>query len=257
MNGREFSGQMSFSIKPFALLMMMVMLIFLFVYLNNNEAKQAETERGLELMTAATNTLLLLANSEDCLAFQLPTTSSAYANIVDVGKLEEFSDVYKGIEPECARDYEHGYRVVVTETTLTDEGAVEGNSWSFGLENYSKDYYADKVVYTIPVALKYSESNVGLGKMELTLIAGELNEIAGFFDHACLLGQLGREDGIASAVLRTSYPITLENGQLCIGLKNKDCRTPMCELEFEGFESSGEYIVSVEFEPPNRLVVTS
>lgn len=253
-NGRK--GQMSFTLKPFTMLMIIIMLIFLYVYLNSNDVKKEEAKKDLEIRSASTDILLLLANSEDCLAFQLPSGASAYANIIDVNKLEEFSRAYDGIEPSCARNYNFGFRVEVVEVVMTSMGPREANKWSFGVQNFSREYQNNVVSYWMPVALKYSEKEVGVGKMRLTIFDGELQRVAGFFDRACEMGKAGSlsQD---SQVFYLSYPVSYEGGQLCIGMKNKECRRTLCELEMEDITSKGTYRIKVSFERPNRLAVAT
>ncbi|MGC9310811.1 MAG: hypothetical protein ACP5E4_03775 [Candidatus Aenigmatarchaeota archaeon] len=247
-------GQMSFMIKPFTLVMIIVLLLFLVIYLNSSEVKKETAKRSIDLQSAATDILLLLANSEDCLAFQTPQTSSAYANIVDVGRLEEFANEYQGIEPPCARNYDYGFRVEITETVMSEKGYLDGNTWSFGVEDISREYHDISLSYWMPVALKYSEKEVGVGKMKVTLVDGDLEKVAGFLDRACMLGKTGRLNE-TSAEITISHPILYSEGLLCVGLKNKDCRRTVCDLEFAGTKSGGKYRFMTAFHSPDKLVV--
>jgi len=247
-------GQMSFMMKPFTMVMLIVMLLFLTVYLNSNETKKQEVKRDLEMRSSATDILLLIANSEDCLAYQLPNGASAYANIIDVNKLQKFSEDYQGIEPMCARNYDFGFKVEVNEIVLGTKGARDGKTWSFGMQNFTKGYYDNAVSYTIPVALKYSEKQVGVGRIKLTVIDGELEKIAGFLDRACMMGLTGGLNQ-SSAKVQISYPLSYIESQLCIGMKNKDCRKTLCQLEIEELKSAGNYRLTASFELPNKLII--
>lgn len=250
----KLKGQMSFTLKPFTMLMVIIMLIFLYIYLNSSEVKKEEAEKDIEIRSVSTDILLLLANSEDCLAYQLPDRESAYANIIDVRKLEEFAREYEGVEPACARNYNFGFRVEVVEIVMTSMGPREAQKWSFGVQNFSREYHNNLVSYWMPVALKYSEKEVGVGKIRLTVFDGELQRIAGFLDRACEMGKSGVLNQ-TSQTFQISYPISYERGQLCIGMKNKACRKTFCELEMESITAKGSYKLKVSFERPNRLVV--
>jgi len=249
-------GQMSFTLKPFTMLMIIIMLIFLYVYLNSNEVKKEEAKKDLEIRSASTDILLLLANSEDCLAYQLPSGVSAYANIIDVNKLEEFSEVYNGIEPSCARNYDFGFRVEVVEIVMTSMGPREAKKWSFGVQNFSREYHNNLVSYWMPVALKYSEKEVGIGKIRLTIFDGDLQKVAGFLDRSCTMGRAGLINQTSQA-FQISYPISYEGGQLCIGMKNKACRKTLCDINMENITAKGNYRLEVSFERPNRLILVT
>ncbi|MBN2094654.1 MAG: hypothetical protein JW727_01270 [Candidatus Aenigmarchaeota archaeon] len=247
-------GQMSFTVKPFTMLMMIVLLLFLLMFLNSSEVKKEKAQRDLELRSAATDVLLILANSEDCLAYQLPTGESAYANIVDVKKLDSFSLEYQGIEPMCARNYDFGFRVEVSEIVMTDLGSRVGKTWTFGRGNFSREYYDNKMSYIMPIAIKYSEKEVGLGRLNLTVVDGQLDRIAGFLDRACMMGKSSCKNQ-SSAKISLDYPLSYSEGELCIGLKNKDCRKLLCELDMKDIKSKGTYRLATSFEYPNRLIV--
>jgi hypothetical protein len=250
----KIKGQMSFTIKPFAMLMLVVLLLFLFMFLNSNEVKKENVKKSLDMMAVSTDILLLLANSEECLAYRATQSSSAYANIVDVSKLEEFSGKYRGIEPLCSRNYGYGYRVEITEIEMANRGPREGLTWAFGVEEMSGGHYDSKMVYSMPVALKRSESHVGVGVMKITLISGDLERAAGAIDRACMLGKMGRET-TTNARIHLSYPLRIIDGKLCYGLKDKDCRTTLCELEMKDISSKGTYRLIMDFSPPNKLII--
>jgi hypothetical protein len=256
--GKERKGQLSFTLKPFTMVMIIVMLLFLTVYLNSSETKKEAVKRDLEVRSAATDTILILANSEDCLAYQLPTGVSAYANIIDVSKLEKFSKNYQGIEPDCARNYGYGFRVDVSEIVMGAKGPREGKVWSFGMVNFSESsangYFDNKISYWMPVALKYSEKQVGVGEMKVTIIDGELERVAGFIDRACMMGKT-RSSNQSSAKIQISYPLSYIDNQLCIGMKNKDCRRTLCKLEMEDLKAAGNYRLTATFELPDKLTI--
>lgn len=244
-------GQLSYVIKPFTLVFMVIILFALFGFLNLFQADAARAERNNELMNTATATLLLLANSEDCLAYQVRETSSSYANIVDVTKLDEFVEKYQGIEPECARSNEFGFQVVVSEVDTSSQ-------WTFGANTFSTGgAYRNSADYWIPVAIRHSEKDVRIGKMSIHLVDGELEELAGFLDNACKQGMLGYTDSMSKNI-GISYPIYYTNGNLCIGAKGtkqNECRIAVCNMDFEDIESGGNYKITTKFEFPNRLMV--
>ena len=235
-------------IKPFTLVLMVVGLLGLYSFLSGSEIGVEKAERNNELMNTATATLLLLANSEDCLAYQVRETSSSYANIIDAKKLDEFAVKYKDIEPECARSHEFGFRVSVKEIG-------KSSGWDFGAGNFSTGKaYRNKVEYWIPVAIRYSERSVKSGKISITLVDGELEKVAGFLDLSCKLGMLGQANTTTTKV-SLSYPVTYIDNNLCISSNPKRCRKVLCELDFEDMKSKGEYRLSTSFKYPNKLMV--
>ncbi|RLD97462.1 MAG: hypothetical protein DRI92_05600, partial [Aquificota bacterium] len=172
-----------------------------------------------------------------------------------VSKLDRFASMYQGIEPECARNHNYGYRVKVTEITRNDKDV--GDVWEFGANEFSfGDALKNKFELWIPVALRYDEETVGIGKMEIEIYDGELEALAGFIDWACMLGKLGRYDRL-SARIHASYPIVLnESGYLCINTKSKKaCRRLLCRTYFKGIMSPGTYMITTEFAPPGKVMV--
>lgn len=241
-------GQISYVIKPFALVLMVIVLLALYGFLNMSEADLKRIERNNELMNTATATLLLLANSEDCLAYQVKETSSSYANIIDVQKLNEFAQKYKDIEPECARSYEFGFRVKIND--------IENSSgWEFGASNFSTGKaYRNSVEYWMPVAIRYSKKVVKPGKITIYIVDGELEKIAGFLDLSCKLGMLGQKNATTTKI-SLSYPLTYFNNTLCIESNPKKCRKVLCKLDFKDIKSKGVYRITTSFKYPNKLMV--
>jgi len=237
--------------------MVIILLVFLYQSLNTYVGRERASQRTLNLAADATNILLILANSADCMAYKSPITKGTYANIVDVNKLEEFARDYSDIEPECARNYEFGWRVTVKEIIKEDSKTSFGNEWSFGAANFSTgNAFKNKIEFWLPVAVRYSQKIVRPARMEIDLVDGELETIAGALDWTCQMGKMGRMEK-SSAGVYTSIGMSYdkENNSLCLNTKIITCRKLLCEMEFEGL-SPGEHMLNLKFEAPNKLVVT-
>ena len=248
-------GQLSYVMKPLTLVSIIILLVLLLYSLNSYRGRERMAEKTLDLTSFATNILLILANSEDCLAYKIPATQGAYANIVDLKKLDEFSEKYEEIEPDCARNYDFGWRVTVEE--VNGESFNGGKTWSFGARDFSKGKaMKNKVEFWIPVAIRHSVNEVNVGRMSITLVDGELEKIAGFLDWSCKMGMLGKMSS-SSTDVQISSPITYDrsNNYLCSG---NACRKLLCTLiGFEDMKSGGTYSISVDFRSPDKLLVST
>lgn len=106
------------------LIAVIVLLVFLLQSLYSSQGKEKLAEKKLDIVGTATNILLILANSKDCLAYEYAQTVEK-ANILDVEKLDSFYRDYQEIEPDCARNHEFGWRVKVSEFgMITGDGSV-------------------------------------------------------------------------------------------------------------------------------------
>jgi len=243
-------GQVSYIMKPMMLIAVVILLVFLLQSLYSSGGKERMAEKNLDIVGTATNVLLILSNSEGCLAYNDQTTEITKANILDVNKLDYFSEEYENIEPECTRNYEFGWRVDVKQIDKNNQAEKE---WSFGAKEFSKGKSLNnEVEFWIPVAIRYSNDDVKLGKMEITFVDGELEKLAGFFDWSCRMGQLNRMSSLSTDI-KISQSVNYENGELCIG---GSCRELLCDLVyFEGFDLKGSYTLTVNYQEPNRLLV--
>ncbi|MBD3155347.1 MAG: hypothetical protein GF368_01690 [Candidatus Aenigmarchaeota archaeon] len=253
-------GQTGYIMKPMMLIAVIILLIFLLQTLYSGVAKERLAQKNLDIVSTGTNVLLILANSEDCLAYESSVTQKAQGIILDIQKLDEF-DVYNdNMEPECARNYEFGWRVDVEQ--IGQGGAIE-NNWDFGAKEFSDGVALNNEIRLwIPVAIKYPEGHhncpegcTELGKMSIKLVNGELENLAGFFDWGCRMGQLGRMSSF-STELKISQPVKYKptQNELCIG---RSCRSLICHLLYfdEGLTSEGTYELTVNYQGPNKLLV--
>jgi len=250
-------GQLSYIIKPITLVMIVVLLILLYQSISESTVKEKEAQKSLNVVSSATDVLLMLANSYDCLAYRT-TTESIFSNVVDVGRLEEFSERYEAIEPECARSYEFGWRANVYE--MGKNSLPTGANWSFGAKDFS--YGAalmDSIKLDMPVAIRRSAKLVTPGIMEVKLVDGELEKIAGFIDWSCQLGRKGRSvKSSASVYLHGTVAYNATDNTLCLtpsGSKKKICRQMICQLDFAGLKSPGEHMLSLAYSE-GRVVIT-
>src|SRR3989344_5133174 len=100
-----FLGQSSILSRPIILILMIIVMLILVYSIYSSGSSERLKEREIDLRTIGTNTILILANSEQCLAYRVPVIYGGYANVVDVQKLQFFSNSYKDVEPVCARSF--------------------------------------------------------------------------------------------------------------------------------------------------------
>jgi len=231
------------------LIVTIILLVFLLQSLYKNKGKEKVAEKNLDIIGTATNTLLILTNSEECLAYN-NQKSITKANILDINKLNLFNSDYQEIEPECARNYDFGWRVVVKEINKNNQIEKE---WEFGAKEFSNEKSLNnQVEFWIPVAIRYSENDVRLAKMEIKLVDGELEKLAGFFDWSCKMGEMNRMSSLSTEIM-INQPVSYKNNNLCIG---ESCRKLLCNLiYFDGFGSEGVHELTVNYQEPNRLLV--
>jgi len=249
-------GQLSYIIKPITLVMIIILLIVLYQSISESTAKEKLAQKSLNVVSGTTDVLLVLANSYDCLAYKT-ATQSIYSNVLDIKRLDEFSEKYREIEPECARSYEFGWRAKIYEVGKNTQptGAV----WTFGAKDFSTDdARQDYINLSMPVAIRRSEKLVTPGKMEVTLVDGELEKLAGAIDWLCQLGKKGRlTESPFTIYTHGTIEYDTNKNYLCLtptGSKQKNCRQMLCQLEFEGLKSAGEYMLSLKY-TDGRIVI--
>jgi len=251
-------GQLSYIIKPLSLVMTIVLLLLLYNSISSFGASQKTVQKTLDLNSDATNALLVLANSEDCLAFHSQITQGLYANIVDIDKLNDFSARYSDTEPECARNFDFGWRVTVTEYKRVEGALTTGSNWTFGARDFSHDSaLIGTADFSVPIAIRHSDKLTRPGVMQIHLVNGELERISGLLDWACHLFQ-------SNSITRFSTPISTSYGisynaatnELCSMSKVPACRTMWCQLNFTSIKSGGSYVLKMTYSN-GKMVVNS
>ena len=245
---------MSYILKPISLVMTIALLLVLYTSISDSIAKERKAAKTLNLISTSTNILLILANSGDCLAYKSPATEGLYANIVDVTKLKQFSSDFKNIEPQCARNYNFGWRVTVIESNKDPDLPLK--YWSFGATNFSKGAaFRNDLNTSIPIAIKYSENDIVPGNIYIYLVDGELENIAGALDWTCDLFKNGRIN-TTSFGIHTSYPLTYfkSTNELCSGTKEKSCRIMSCPLIFNDIKAAGDYVWAIKFDKGSLVI---
>jgi len=245
---------MSYILKPISLVMTIALLLVLYSSISESIAKERKAAKTLNLISTSTNILLLLANSEDCLAYRHPATEGLYANIVSFEKLKQITSSYQNIEPTCARNYNFGWRATVIE--MSQDPQSPSKIWSFGAKNFSKgSAFRNDLNTSIPIAIRYSDKNVIPGNIFLYIVDGELESIAGALDWSCDLFRAGRMNA-TSLGIRTSYPLTYvkSTNELCSGSKEKSCRIMSCPLVFNDIKAAGEYVWTIKYANGNLVV---
>jgi len=247
-------GQLSFVIKPITLVMVIALLLLLYQSISMSISRGKKIGETLDLTASATNILLILANSRDCLAYEGSLSKSLYANVVDVNRLNEFSTMYFNKEPECARNYNFGWEVTVTELKNTATNTVEGKNWTFGAKQFSSITSSTSVDYWMPVAIVYSEKTVSPGKMSIHLVDGELERVAGVLDWDCAMGKAGKLTKSSIAVdLQSPISYDSDKNNLCSGSKVKSCREMDCNMTFKNLDT-GKHVLTINY-VDGKLVV--
>lgn len=233
-------AQMSFLSKPVMLVMTIAVLIVLLQTVWSSPAREKEQELTLQLMTRASGILDILLSSEGCLAMRTEITESAYAYVVSKEKLDEFSRLYAGKEPDCARNFEYSYKVVIDE--YCPEEAEECLSWTFGSEVFSPGTdLIGKQTRSLPVGIMHSRKDVRVGKATITIADGALERLSGFLDKSCLLGLTGTKE--RAMKISFSYPLRLSGSKICLGdaCKELDCRVQEQKLPGGSYKIKSVY----------------
>jgi hypothetical protein len=258
-------GQMSYIMKPLSLMMTIILLVFLYQTLQEYGGREAQAKQGLDLSTDATSILLILANSGDCLAYKGEEAQSLYANLIDVYKLSEYKNIYANIEPECARSYVYGWSVTVREVSQNKSEQV--NTWSFGAAQLTPEKIAgrnnpsfyNRIEYGMPAAIRYSREFIRPAVMDIVLVDGELERVAGVLDWACQLGMQNKLDKnsfqLKELDINIQNPIKYNKntGELCSMTEQPTCRQMMCRMDFEDMDV-GEHMLQINY-VNGRLVV--
>jgi hypothetical protein len=241
--------------------MIILLLIILYTSINSSIVRERKAQQSLNLVNSATNILLMLANSRDCIAYKSPVVEGLYANIVDVNKLKEFSEKYTRLEPECARSYDFGWRVSVNEIDKNDPKIIK-KSWSFGafqFEDPNKDNskgFRDSIDTSMPIAIRYSEKDVRLGDLRIFLVDGEMEKIAGTFDWVCQMMKMNRLSSF-SVTIHTNYGITYNESSnlFCSSTNTPVCKFMECPIQLiRQIKSPGDYPLTIKY-TDGKLVI--
>lgn len=249
-------GQLSYIIKPISLVLTIVLLLLLYNSVSSFGTREKAASQILDLTADSTNILLVLANSQLCLGYKSAVTEGLYANIVDVEKLNYFSQEYASVEPQCARNFDFGWRVTVKEFKQSSDSTVFGNVWSFGATNFSQSVASHNwLEFSMPIAIRYSDSLTRPGTMIIHLVDGELERIAGAIDWIC---ELHKENRLLQTTVQihTSYPLTYDANSklLCQVSKTNSCRITDCNLDFAGFKAPGTYLLRINFAGDKEVI---
>lgn len=233
-------GQVSFLTRPVILVMTVVILLILLSSVWSQQAREKKQERAMDLMTRATEIMNVLVSSEDCLALKTQPAQGAYAYVVSKDKLDQFTVLYSDREPNCARDYQFGYRVKV-KTLLGPE-----KEWEFGASEFSTGAARDGFQKrTLPVGIKFSEKDVRTGRIEIEIYDGVLERLSGFLDHSCVLGKTGIKTRDKS--IHTEVPVSFTENQVCLEMgAGKACKELLCPVVAEKL-SPGDYMLTTEY----------
>ncbi len=236
-------GQVSFTSRPIMLVMTIVVLIFLLTSVWSGQEEEKKQKAVLKLRLAATNILEILISSEDCLALKTDIDRSAYAFVVNREQVEKFAREYSNIEPACSKNYRYGYRITVKEfcgpfydawqrkkRVLTPEGCKE---WSFGAGEFTpvrltKAYYS-RVETSMPVGIFLKRQDIRVGRINIELVDGELERLAGFIDESCFLATKGLVE--RSGEIDITAKAMFSGRQVCMDFgTEKPCKQVSCSI---------------------------
>lgn len=248
-------------------MMTIILLVFLYQSVQLYGGKENIAKQGLDLATDATNVLLLVANSEDCLAYKEEATQSLYANVIDAYKLLDYTEEYANIEPECARSYAFGWRITVREITKSGEEGI--NKWSFGAKELTQELIGNRdnpsfksnIEYGMPAAIRYSREVIKPAVMDIILVDGEIERMAGIIDWACQLAKQNKLTQTSFELKELSVniknPIRYDavTGELCSVTEQPTCRQMLCSLEFEDMDR-GEHRLRIEYVGDKLIIKT-
>lgn len=218
----------------------------------------AEEAEEAELMIKANDIASILTGSDRCLAYEEigsiegKNTKFASHRIIDGKKLEEFSNKYYDVDPDCAKNFVLAYRVEVKTLPVSIPGIVniESNKWSFGDFQFSKnEALENEITISVPVVVWYNASALLPATMEITLVNGELEKLTGFVEQTCLAGI----DAIFNMNLHYPVYLDLQQGKsyLCMKFFDEErCQKLTCEKEikFEGIKTPGYYKIYSKIE---------
>jgi len=257
MRGAAMKGQLSYIIKPVSLVVTIVLLLLLYNSISSFGSKEKIAQQDLDTTAASTNTLLVLANSPLCLAYESPASQGQYGNIVDASKLDYFNSNFSSREPNCARSFQYGWRVTVKEISLQNGVTIFSRNWSFGAANFSLDTGINSNVpdFSMPIAIHYSDRLTRPGLMYIHLVSGELEKIAGIIDYSCNLHLQGRLNK-TTVQLSTTFPLIFDKNtnSLCQVSKTNACRITDCSLDFNGYKSPGNYLMKISFNGNTEVI---
>jgi len=125
-------SQSSFFIKGVYLILILIVIAFVINQITSLHVSSTEQQKDIELIEKSNNILETLAGNNNCLAYEEPASIEgkhvelATHRVIDINKLNEFSQKYSDVEPDCAKDFTYGYRVEV-ETLPVNISTVESS----------------------------------------------------------------------------------------------------------------------------------
>jgi len=224
---------------------------------------------------------------QDVANIQGESLNLSYNRVIDLNKLEEFSSTFSEYEPDYGRDFKYRYKikietqpiniktkevvfeshkecrkvcyqsyvlkcywvcdVVVEDKTKTIDVAIPKESWTFGVDKFSRDKaLKERITVSTPVIVYYNKSQLMPAILWIDVVDGELERFANKIDESCL------NDEKISSDLYFSYPVyektTEGKNYLCMKIKETVCQRLACkkEIEFEGIKAPGNYKILIK-----------
>ncbi len=170
--------------------------------------------------------------------YDIPVYTVAYGSAACIQPLQDIAEISGG-EFFDARTCEE----LVSERKETLNLSLNKMIWTFGDKKFSeKDALKEILTTSLPVVVYINKTTFLPGKMEITIVNGELEKLKGFIEQSCFTG-IDFEKKIF-----IHYPVYLKtSGQekfLCMNIESKEvCQKISCKktITFEGIENPGEY----------------
>lgn len=161
----------------------------------------------------------------------------------DLGTLQKVSEATGG-EAFDARTCEELISVTREQINVN----IQPLRFEFGNEEFSKDLSLKrKISISIPINVYVDSSTILSGKMNITLVDGELETFTNLIEDACV------NLGSAKTSLQFSYPANIEfrdgSNFACMNFPSgRGCQRLACpkEIDFDGIKVSGKYDLKIE-----------
>ncbi len=163
-------GDSKFFVKSVYLILVLILISFFTFQYVSTTRKYSELNEKVDLRIVAENILDQLAGYDSCLAYKEEIKpgdqkiNEISHRVLDIDKIQEFTDKYKYSEPNCARNFNYGYYITVEKSDLTRVDSGKGGSIPYGgrdivltLDASKSMEWDDKIVYARSAAASFVE----------------------------------------------------------------------------------------------------
>lgn len=157
-------AQISFLIKGLHLILILVVIAIVLNQLTSLFLTSSQQEKTLEMRQNALSILEILSSSPKCLAYEeqgkVENNEFVFGahRILEVEKLKYFSSNFNDVQPDCARDFDFGYRIEV-KTFPINFSSLEVISGGGVFDKILKIIDGKKVLFLIDVSGSMSDDS--------------------------------------------------------------------------------------------------